>query len=56
MSFGLCNAPAAFQYLMNDILQDLLDVSVVVYIDDILIFSKTRETHIVDVIEVLQRL
>jgi len=36
--FGLCNAPAAFQNFMNDILQEFLDIFVVVYLDDILIF------------------
>ena len=56
MPFGLCNAPAAFQYFMNDILSDLLDVYVIVYLDDILIFSKSKEEHIEHVKEVLSRL
>ncbi|EUC59397.1 Transposon Tf2-1 polyprotein, partial [Rhizoctonia solani AG-3 Rhs1AP] len=56
MPFGLTNAPAAFQHFMNDIFQDLLDESVVVYLDDILIFSKTEEEHQAHVTEVLKRL
>lgn len=56
MPFGLCNAPATFQRLMNYIFRDMLDVSVVVYLDDILIFSKNRKQHTEHVREVLQRL
>src|SRR3954467_778930 len=45
MPFGLTNAPATFQALVQDILKPLLDICVIVYIDDILIFSKTDTEH-----------
>ncbi|QRW25063.1 Transposon Tf2-7 polyprotein [Rhizoctonia solani] len=56
MPFGLCNAPAAFQHFMNEIFRDILDVYVVVYLDDILIFSESRELHTKHLQEVLKRL
>jgi len=45
MLFGLTNAPAAFQRFMNDVLSNLLDVCVVVYLDDILIYSDDIMQH-----------
>jgi hypothetical protein len=45
MSFGLTNAPAHFMYLTNKVFMEYLDTFVVVFIDDILIFSKTEEEH-----------
>jgi hypothetical protein len=56
MPFGLANAPASFQAMINAILRDLIDAGVVAYIDDILIYSKTEEEHILLVQEVLRRL
>lgn len=43
MPFGLCNAPATFQHFINDIFCDYLDLFVVVYLDDILIFSSSLD-------------
>jgi hypothetical protein len=45
MSFGLTNLPAYFMYLMNKVFVKYLDKFVVIFIDDILIFSKTEEEH-----------
>jgi hypothetical protein len=45
MSFGLTNAPAYFMYLMNKVFMEYLDKFVVVFIDDVLIFSKKEEEH-----------
>jgi glycogen debranching enzyme len=45
VSFGLTNAPAYFMNMMNKVLMDELDKCVVVFIDDILVFSKTAEDH-----------
>ena len=54
MPFGLTNAPATFMQLMNDIFHPLLDRCVVVYLDDILVFSKTPEEHEQHLRQVLQ--
>lgn len=56
MPFGLTNAPAAFQRFVNDIFADLLDVTVIVYLDDVLIYSDNHESHKDHVQEVLHRL
>ena len=56
MPFGLTNAPAVFQALINDVLQDMLHRFVVVYLDDILIFSRDLTEHKQQVRLVLQRL
>ena len=54
LPFGLTNAPATFMRLMNDIFRPLLDVCVVVYLDDILVYSKTLQEHVGHVRKVLQ--
>ncbi len=46
MPFGLANSPSVFQVFMNDIFRDMLDRWVIVYIDDILIYSDTPEEHV----------
>jgi hypothetical protein len=56
MPFGLTSAPATFQSLMKDIFRNMLDVYVVVYLDDILVYSKNDEDHEKHVRQVLQRL
>ncbi|MBW0485755.1 hypothetical protein O181_025470 [Austropuccinia psidii MF-1] len=54
--FGLTNAPASFQNLFNDIFYNILDIYVVVYFDDIMIFSKSEEEHVTHVSTVHSRL
>ena len=56
MPFGLVNAPATFQAMMNKILREFLDHGVVVYLDDILIYSTSEEEHIELVRKVLAKL
>lgn len=56
LSFGLTNAPATFQAAMNNMLRPHLNKFVVVYIDDILIYSKDRSQHIKHVQQVLDLL
>jgi hypothetical protein len=56
MSFGLTNAPAFFMNLMNSVFMDYHDKFVVVFIDDILIYSQSEEEHVDHLKMVLQRL
>lgn len=56
MPFGLTNAPAVFQALINDVLRDILNRHVFVYLDDVLIFSRKHEERVSHVNQVLNRL
>ena len=56
MPMGLSNAPATFQTLMNGIFHEYIDRFLVIYMDDLLIFSKTREEHLQHIRAVLCKL
>ena len=56
MPMGLTNAPSTFQAFIQDTLRDYLDVFCVVYLDDILIFSRSQDEHDQHVMKVLDRL
>jgi cell fate regulator YaaT (PSP1 superfamily) len=56
MPFGLTNAPAYFMYLMNKVFMEYLDKFIVVFIDDILVYSKNEEEHTEHLHMVLQKL
>ncbi|MBW0583233.1 hypothetical protein O181_122948, partial [Austropuccinia psidii MF-1] len=56
MTFGFTNAPASFQNLVNDIFADLLDIFVVVYLDDIMVFYSSQEEYFKHVASVFKRL
>ena len=53
MPFGLTNALAAFQHFMNDIFADMVDVCVIIYLDDILVYSDNIDQHRTHIREVL---
>ena len=56
MPFGLTNAPAKFQKLMNEIFHEELDECAIVYLDDILIYSKSEEEHHTHLRRILKKL
>ena len=56
MPFGLMNAPSTFQRIMNQVFFDMLDRNVIVYLDDILIFTKTEQEHREVLAEVFKRM
>jgi hypothetical protein len=56
MSFGFTNAPPYFMYMMNSVFMDYLDKFVVVFIDDILVYSQNELEHEEHLRKVLQRL
>ena len=56
MPFGLCNAPGTFQRIIIKILRDGLDCFVLVFLDDILIYNRSREEHEQHIRVVLNRL
>ena len=53
MPFGLTNAPGGFQKFLNGIFSDILDVYVIIYLDNILIFSGNKDDHYRHITEVL---
>lgn len=53
LPFGLCNSPATFQQTMNHIFRPLIDKCLVVYMDDILVYSRSKEEHMEHLLEVL---
>ena len=56
MPFGLTNALATFQHFMNDVFMDMVDSFMVIYLDDILIYSNDMAEHASHICHVLQQL
>jgi len=54
MPFGLCNAPAAFQRGINEVLMEHIDMCCMIYLDDVLIYSNTLQQHQKDVSNILE--
>ena len=55
MPYGLCNAPATFQHLMQNCLGELNLTYALIYLDDVIVYSKTEEEHLVRLRTVLER-
>ncbi|CAI7747447.1 unnamed protein product [Closterium sp. NIES-53] len=56
MPFGLTNTPATFQMTMNEAFTQILDKCVIVYLDDILVYSRDKQQHLADLEEVFKNL
>jgi len=56
MPFRMTNSPATFQYFMNNIFHDMTDIFVIIYLDNILIFSKNLDEHKIHIRKVLEQL
>jgi len=53
--FGLYNTPVTFQSMINDVFRDMLDIGVIAYMDDILIYTEIVEEHLALVRQVMER-
>jgi hypothetical protein len=56
MPFGVTNAPTIFQHMANDIFRDFLGIFLIIYLDDLLIYSRTQAGHDIHLRKVLQHL
>ncbi len=56
MPFGLLNAPSKFMKLMNEVLREFISKLVIVYLDEILVYNRSKEEHVRHLNYVLQRL
>ena len=56
MPFGLCNTPRTFQSYINSLLQEYLDIFCILYLDNILIYSKNNKKHIGQILKILKQM